>query len=1277
LGHGTTIENLYYGFRGFLFLVKLGPKKGKKMKKIELKKSMIFKIAVFIVSCGFILESFAIRSYASDIDLSNLKRPAAIKAGTGVGLKEKLDGGYSEKDVDLIASEFELSEIEKSYFKNLFLKFIALQKLAESVSDKPKDELLIDQDFIPSAMMSPEGRANLLDAVEYSDIANDPENAKSASRVTLILNPLNGGIGKGVGRETYLDLLWPRLKDSLLKKNDFEGEKSLGGKPTDLFFELDVRGKKELISIAEAKLLRSIEEAKAKKYSSIVLEELISQETLNSVNELFDTIYFWDRIDNTIALDKKRTYRQFFEEFSKTEKVRISLADPVTEHTFPLIDKEKGEFRPRFEKNGKGRTKVHNAPGGHGLSGFWSIMRVFDDKFTPSQDKTKPTISVMYNEDGMNSFPNEIIVGWMARNKVPIVMITTTKTGIDMKGGQIGIQTLPSGKNKKAILELKQAEKNKQKKLFEAMGLTEGTKGAQYFNTNMAMLNYTILKPFLRELADYLGKERLEEIISPDLIQEDSKDKKSHSLGGAMGSVLLNLTSFVETTEDKRIIEIARKHGLVNKEKRISILRIINADEENRTKFFTPVKTAFDFWLQYYSDFYKVDTANWQLIQLGKHLPAVDLKDDWYKEVTNVMDAFKGVKVAELKELNIQGVVKMQNAVLEDKVNINIALNHPIIVDLNSRAIKSKVRQKGNWKLDDNDLKIKINVPETLAVRDFNAKVDLESNIKIAIVGGAKPGSMGNSIGLRAKKGGARITYGSRTADPEKGILTNEDAVKDADIVLLALPWKREFEERVEVEEEGVRRVVKVKKKEYPLRDNAKKLVPLMKDGAAIANIATVFENIEGKLTYLPEIEGVRYDSVAEMLKGIVTEVAPGKKIKIVNSGLQIVPEEHMGDPFLDLTMEIVVCGDDSEACSLVSEHLVEKISQVKSKIISGEGELKKSRDSERATPRIIASQKELILPGSMPTSELLELINKNPDVTTEELVNINRKQALDNNLLNKYRDAKAFSRDIYDVSSLKRSEGYRENVAGNLKRYSEILPQSEEAKIAVIKNALSRYKINLAEAKILRSLPGNFGMFTSTLKNVKFENGALVIKADVFLQNAGLIAVLREIKSVLGDLSIVVWTTQKDQIRALGIMGVGEIAEIQFKGINEVLAELSNKGITEEHIKVINSESQFVLSEILKDRKDIRAFLLSKPKVKENSINVASFFIAKAVVDIVKDQRLNEVVNGLAEANGISKDALDRLEAITSQIVEMPLAKVDKKVARFQQSFEQTVTDI
>ena len=69
------------------------------------------------------------------------------------------------------------------------------------------------------------------------------------------------------------------------------------------------------------------------------------------------------------------------------------------------------------------------------------------------------------------------------------------------------------------------------------------------------------------------------------------------------------------------------------------------------------------------------------------------------------------------------------------------------------------------------------------------------------------------------------------------------------------------------------------------------------------------------------------------------------------------------------------------------------------------------------------------------------------------------------------------------------------------------------------------------------------------------------------------------------------------------------------------------------------------------------------------------SYIIEKAVADIVKDERLNEAVKESAKV--LPKEDLERLEAITTQIVEVPLVNVDKKVAKFQQSYEQTVTDI
>jgi hypothetical protein len=247
--------------------------------------------------------------------------------------------------------------------------------------------------------------------------------------------------------------------------------------------------------------------------------------------------------------------------------------------------------------------------------------------------------------------------------------------------------------------------------------------------------------------------------------------------------------------------------------------------------------------------------------------------------------------------------------------------------------------------------------------------------------------------------------------------------------------------------------------------------------------------------------------------------------------------------------------------------------------------------------------------------------------------------------------------------------------VAVGLKRLAEILPAEEKTKKEEIKNSLSRYEINLSDTRMLRKQPGNIALFTSALKDAKFIDGALVFNADVILENAGAISLLRAIKTAQEKFSIIVWTTDEKKLMALKIIGVNEFAEIQFNGINEVLAQLNNEGIKSEYIKVINSGEQLVLDEILKDKQGVNAYNLKSPKAKENRINALSYIIEKAVADIVKDERLNEAVKESAKV--LPKEDLERLEAITTQIVEVPLVNVDKKVAKFQQSYEQTVTDI
>ncbi|MHB9155982.1 MAG: UTP--glucose-1-phosphate uridylyltransferase, partial [Endomicrobiales bacterium] len=312
----------------------------------------------------------------------------------------------------------------------------------------------------------------------------------------------------------------------------------------------------------------------------------------------------------------------------------------------------------------------------HGQWGVYLLMKSLGLKL-PGAGRT--LISAIYNEDGINNTVDPVIAGWMADEKVPLVMLSTTKTALDKKGGQIGVAHAEDGTVRKDMLELAQAKKNGQEQLFYDMGLAEGEAGAQYFNTNTVLANHSVLVPFLRELSDLIGMDEFIKIIGPSLIKNaKTKGKASYiQLEGALGSVLLNLDGYLSTTKDERVAALMAKHGIKK------LVRIVNIDEKNRTRFFTPVKSAFDFWLLFNSDLFKrMNPETWELeSDRPGFIPAVNLADGYYADVANVNDAFGHASTLGLDALDIAGKVHLKDAVLWGKVKIENKTND--IFDLN------------------------------------------------------------------------------------------------------------------------------------------------------------------------------------------------------------------------------------------------------------------------------------------------------------------------------------------------------------------------------------------------------------------------------------------------------------------------------------------------------------------------------------------------------------------------------------------------------------------
>src|SRR4030042_5273929 len=276
-------------------------------------------------------------------------------------------------------------------------------------------------------------------------------------------------------------------------------------------------------------------------------------------------------------------------------------------------------------------------------------------------------------------------------------MISTTKMGLDKKGGILGIEELEGNKHRIQMYEeaqAKDAEKTYpgQLKRFYEMGLTEGEAGEQYFNTNIALINYSVLGPFLRELRELIGEEGFSEIITPDLMEKDITEgtRTFSNLEGALGSALLNLDAFIRTTDDRRVKELMDKHGIQK------LLRIVNISAQQRDIFFTPIKVPFDYWFQEYSDHFRLDTRKWCLENLRPgHLPAVDeafARDNkYYQDVQHCIDAFGRASTIDLDSLSINETAKvhLKDAILRGKVKI--VSECPEIVDLNSPEARKQL----------------------------------------------------------------------------------------------------------------------------------------------------------------------------------------------------------------------------------------------------------------------------------------------------------------------------------------------------------------------------------------------------------------------------------------------------------------------------------------------------------------------------------------------------------------------------------------------------------
>ncbi|MCF7916827.1 MAG: UTP--glucose-1-phosphate uridylyltransferase [Candidatus Omnitrophica bacterium] len=572
------------------------------------------------------------------------------------------------------------------YIKQLaFYDVLYLYALYQKFWQEAK-ELRIGHNFIPSALLSEKERIKELNVVDYQQIRDDTSLDKFAQKATLVCNPMDGGLGSSLERLSYLKKIW--------KKIERKGKPHLGAKGEDLYFDIQINGSNQKINVTEIKYLQAIQAASF--YHKIIIQELVNEESIDSINEFLDeTTNFWDRV-GTKKNKKKLSYRKLI---AKNKK--IDLADKmIIQASLPTVDQESNQL-----------TTKRVAPGGHGQLGSMALGEAAKAKVSSE----KNLIRAIYNGDGPNNFPDQKIIGFMAKNKIPIIMITSTKTPIDQKGGQIGLELTEDQERRPQILELAQAEEQGQRDIFRKIGIkgfdqsVYGQAEKQYFNTNIALINYSIISPFLKDLYQLIGPQKFSKIISPDLIKNQKiKNKKVYiQLEGALASTLLNLAGFIKTTRDKEVKKLIKKHKITN------FLVIVNIDKKERTKFFTPIKYAWDFWFYAYSDHFRLNRDNFKLESLKPgSLPSFDL-DPFYQDLENCIDAFGRTSTIDLDFLTIEGKVLIKDVKLSGVVVIENQLEK--VVDLNKDPFKNKLKQQNN-RLFLKDIKITIKSEQKMEV---------------------------------------------------------------------------------------------------------------------------------------------------------------------------------------------------------------------------------------------------------------------------------------------------------------------------------------------------------------------------------------------------------------------------------------------------------------------------------------------------------------------------------------------------------------------------------
>lgn len=588
------------------------------------------------------------------------KKEEFLTKQVSLSIKESPESKIAQK---ILMEVIGLDELNLVYYLSLLeQKFRSqkhpMMKIADDIPQQTDDEF---KRVFPTAIASTE-QLKELPLVEFEDLLTKKDIYVNKARSTRVLiKKLQAGTGSSIKRKKYLAQILNIPQD----------EVRIGAKGTDLYISVgdpNSSNKTKKICLAEAQILQAINLMKSGQFGAIAWKDIVSDETKEGISAL------WAK---SSLLNPKTTYNKLWYELKGLDHVGIF----------------KQSLIPTLNENSQ-VTLLRRAPGGHGLFAVESILEALRYK---GSTEDMPTVAVVSNGEDLGSSPSPELIGYMVEEAIPIVMVTTDKTNLDIKGGQISLIEEEAASFTVTILERAQAEEANQLSLFENLGLQQyrPKDKKSYFNTNMALFNYNVLSKKLNKRLNDVGIDALRRIIAPELISNCKEQKNPYSkkmqkyiqLEGAMGSVLLNLNRYWKKNYSE------------------SLVQFVNFDIEKRTSVFSPVKTAFDFFMQFYSDRFSLDDKMiLRNLRPGKILAVklVDPKDmkGFYSDVSNVLEVFVGASILDVDELTVDGLVGLNGIIFQGKVEIISQLTE--IHNLCDLLMKSTDSNKNIIKKDDN-----------------------------------------------------------------------------------------------------------------------------------------------------------------------------------------------------------------------------------------------------------------------------------------------------------------------------------------------------------------------------------------------------------------------------------------------------------------------------------------------------------------------------------------------------------------------------------------------